>query len=244
MTPSAPALLQAARDLTRDLEGLTFSSPVSHVYNPLTYAWAPFAQFTERYAGTGPKKAVFLGMNPGPWGMTQTGVPFGEIPAVRDWMGISAPVQKPPVEHPKRPIEGFSCTRAEVSGHRLWGWTAQRWGTAEAFFQEHYVINFCPLVWMAESGANLTPDKLNAAEMAPVTAACDRHLARVLEILQPEWAIGIGGFAEKQLAAALPKARLTKAPRLIQILHPSPASPAANRGWAQAVEKKLAEVGF
>ena len=45
---------------------------------------------------------IFLGMHPGPWGMAQIGVPFGEIPAVRDWMGISTTVDKPPVEHRRR----------------------------------------------------------------------------------------------------------------------------------------------
>jgi len=42
-------------------------------------------------------------MNPGPWGMAQTGVPFGEINAVKDWLGINAEVDKPQKQHPKRP---------------------------------------------------------------------------------------------------------------------------------------------
>ncbi len=60
-------------------------------------------------------------MNPGPWGMVQSGVPFGEVAAVRDWMKIKSSAKQPKSVHPKRPIEGLSCKRSEVSGRRLWG---------------------------------------------------------------------------------------------------------------------------
>ena len=79
MTP----LETAARTLSDTLDSLRFAPPESHVYNPLTYAWAPNAAYLRRY-GQGRKRVVFVGMNPGPFGMVQTGVPFGEIAAVRD----------------------------------------------------------------------------------------------------------------------------------------------------------------
>ena len=44
-------------------------------------------------AAPGRKEAVFLGMNPGLWGMAQTGVPFGTVSLVRDWMGIEDTAQ-------------------------------------------------------------------------------------------------------------------------------------------------------
>ena len=91
-----------------------------------------------------------MGMNPGPWGMAQTGVPFGEIDAVRNWIEIEEPVEKPDNEHPKRPIEGFDCQKSEVSGRRLWGLFSEKYPKAEDFFADHYVVNYCPLVWMEE----------------------------------------------------------------------------------------------
>ena len=142
-------------------------------------------------------------MNPGPFGMMQTGVPFGEIAAVREWMNIDGPVRKPKHEHPKRPIEGFDCKRSEVSGRRLWGWAAQRFGTADAFFGDWFVLNYCPLVFLEASGRNFTPDKLPAKLLTAVYAACDRHLAAALTELRPEWAIGVGAFAEKRIRAVL-----------------------------------------
>lgn len=237
---TARQLRAAARKLSDAVDGLAFSEPVTHVYNPLGYAWAPHAEYIRRF-GARRKRVVFLGMNPGPYGMAQTGIPFGEVAAARDWMGIDAPVAKPVPEHPKRLIQGFACARSEVSGRRLWGFFAERFGSAEAFFEEHYVANYCPLVFMQESGKNHTPDKLPAAERAPLDAACDAHLRSLLEILRPQWAVGVGAFAEAKLAAVV--AGLDTPPQVMRVLHPSPASPAANRGWGEAALRQLQEAG-
>ncbi len=233
---TADALISAARQLSTDVEKLRFAPPISHIYNPLDYAWAPHELYLRRF-GKSRKKIIFLGMNPGPFGMVQCGVPFGEINAARDWMGLNAPVGKPQIENPKRPIEGFACARSEVSGKRLWALFQQRFGTAEAFFAEHFVANYCPLAFF-DAGRNLTPDKLPAAESTPLYAACDVHLRRIVDILQPEWVIGIGRFAETRARSAL-AASAEPHPRIGTILHPSPASPAANRGWAAAALLQL-----
>lgn len=233
-------LITASRELADALRPLTFGPPVDRVYLPSDYAREPYEAYLRKFGNTR-KRTVMLGMNPGPWGMAQTGVPFGEIPAVRDWMGIEAPVLRPADEHPKRPVLGFACERSEVSGRRLWGLFAERHPDARDFFANHFVLNYCPLVWMRETGANLTPDKLPAAEMAPVETACDAHLAAVLRALKPEFLIGVGGFAEARLQAAAATLKLNA--RIGRILHPSPASPAANRGWATAATRQLTELG-
>ena len=232
-------LIIAARELSRAVSTLRFGTPVTHVYDPLDYAWRPHEAWLRRY-GEGRKRVVFVGMNPGPFGMMQTGVPFGEIAAVRDWMGVQAPVRRPANEHPKRPIEGFACRRSEVSGRRLWGWAAERFGPASAFFERCFVLNYCPLVFLEASGRNFTPEKLPAAELRPLQDACDAHLRAAIAALQPEWVIGVGGYAMKRIQAALGD---RAAVRIDQILHPSPASPAANRGWAPQVDAQLARLG-
>jgi single-strand selective monofunctional uracil DNA glycosylase len=233
-------LLQSTRRLVDALAGLEFAPPVACVYQPLDYAWQPHQRYLERFA-KGRKRVLFLGMNPGPFGMVQTGVPFGEIAAVRDWMGIDEPVGKPVQEHPKRPVDGFLCKRSEVSGRRLWGLFADRFSKPEAFFKEHFVLNYCPLVWMGESGANLTPDKLPGAEMAPVEQACLTHLGEVISLMRPKFLIGVGGFAEERLRRAAET--IGSNASIGRILHPSPASPAANRGWAEAAERQLKDQG-
>lgn len=233
-------LINSAQSLAASLRHLEFSAPVTHVYHPLDYAWQAHELYLRRF-GTGPKRVLFLGMNPGPFGMAQTGVPFGEIAAVRDWMGIRTPVAKPANEHPKRPVDGFACQRSEVSGRRLWGLFADRFPQAADFFAGHFVLNFCPLVWMSASGANLTPDKLPAAEMAPVEAACLAHLTEVIELLRPSYLVGVGGFAEARLQLAADAC--DSAAAVGRVLHPSPASPAANRDWAGTATRQLEALG-
>ncbi len=235
--PIAKKLIKAAKNLRDEVDVLTFADPVTHVYNPLRYAWDAHRKYLERYGDT-PKRVIFLGMNPGPWGMAQVGIPFGEVAAVRDWMGIEAPVGKPAREHPKRPVQGFACTRSEVSGRRLWGLFAERFGSAREFFADHLVLNYCPLVFMEESGRNLTPDKLFASEQLALERICDRHLAEVLRHLQPEWAIGVGKYAEGCLNRVAPVGT-----RIGSILHPSPASPAANRDWPGQALQQLKTLG-
>jgi single-strand selective monofunctional uracil DNA glycosylase len=239
MSSTARSVLAAARELSRAVDLLRFSAPVAFVYNPLDYAWTAHEQYLRRFATT-PKRIVFLGMNPGPFGMAQIGVPFGEVAAVRDWMGIRTEILRPKLEHPKRPVLGFDCLRSEVSGRRLWGLFAQRFGPADIFFREHYVVNYCPLAFLSETGSNLTPDKLPGCETAALYAACDEHLRSVVQALQPEWLIGVGGFAFKRvenLVANFPGFRTA------QILHPSPASPAANRDWAGQATAQLVKCG-
>eukprot|EP00903_Cladosiphon_okamuranus_P003782 g3780.t1 len=183
-----------------------------------------------------------LGMNPGPFGMAQTGVPFGEVAAVRDWMGLDPRIGKPEREHPKRKITGMECPKSEVSGRRLWGYFSEVFPKAEDFFRDHLVINFCPLIWMKDTGANVTPDKIKAVEIAPVDEACQRHLRNLIEILEPGHLIGVGAYAEKQMEEA--RKTLGLDVKVGKILHPSPASPVANRGWAAAAEKQLGELGI
>ena len=237
-TPTAQALIDAARRLSAKVDALSFAPPVSHVYNPLDYAWAPHEKYLRRY-GASKKRIVFLGMNPGPFGMVQCGIPFGEIAAARDWLGVEAPVGKPAVENPKRPVEGYACTRSEVSGRRLWGLFAEEFENADAFFAEHFVANYCPLAFF-DHGRNVTPDKLPAHEAAPLYAACDEHLHDLVTSVHAEWVIGIGAFAEGRAREALSGMDL----HIGRILHPSPASPAANRGWAEAARKQLGELGI
>jgi single-strand selective monofunctional uracil DNA glycosylase len=231
-------LLDIARELAEEGGRLRFAPPVTHVYNPLAYAWEAHAQYLERY-GNSPKEVLFLGMNPGPWGMVQTGVPFGEVNAVRDWLGIDAKVGRPEREHPKRPVMGLACTRSEVSGARLWGWARDFFATPERFFERFFIANYCPLAFMESTGRNRTPDKLPASERKPLLEACDRAMRRTVEYLRPGLVVGVGAFAEGRARTALGETGV----RIGRILHPSPASPAANRGWSERATHELRELG-
>ncbi len=230
----AHELVRTFDRLCRRLGRLSFAPPVTHVYNPLVSARAPFEAYLERW-GVGPREVLLLGMNPGPFGMAQTGVPFGEVGAVRDWLGITAAVRGPRRQHPGRPVSGFDCTRSEVSGARLWGWAKDRFGTPERFFARFFVANYCPLVFMEESGKNRTPDKLPPGEREALFAACDAALVDVVRYFSPRVVVGVGAFAADRARAVLDGEAVVVG----RIQHPSPASPLANRGWAESVTREL-----
>ncbi len=232
-------LIEIANRLSDAVDGMSFGDPVTHVYNPFDYARRANEAYLAKWGASRPRPCVMVGMNPGPWGMAQTGVPFGEITFVRDWIGIHEEVDKPPVENPNRPIEGFDCERSEVSGSRLWGWAQDRFGTPERFFDQFFVWNYCPLVFMEESGRNYTPNKLAREERDRLFEPCDRALREVVEALDAEWVVGVGAFAEKRAKAAAGDIA-----KIGRILHPSPASPRANRGWAEQAEREFAALGI
>lgn len=237
-TEIAALTIAAAQKLSDAVEALEFAEPITHLYNPLNYAWSGHRSYLERY-GNSQKKVIFMGMNPGPFGMAQTGVPFGEIALVRDWLEIQETILSPEHVHPKRPIDGFACKRSEVSGRRLWGFFSEKYPKADDFFADHFVANYCPLVFMEASGRNRTPDKLPAAEQSMLYAVCDQHLRALVDALQADWVIGVGAFAEARAKKALQGYDV----QIGRILHPSPASPAANRGWAEQAEQQLLNLG-
>lgn len=233
---SMESLVTVSRTLCDRMRPLEFTTP-AFTYNPLEYAWDAHALWL-RTCARPTARILMVGMNPGPFGMAQTGVPFGDVPSVRDWIGVSAPVGKPPEEHPKRPVEGFEFGRREGSGKRLWGWAEERFGTADAFFEHAFVHNYCPLLFVHESGRNIVPEKLTREERDRVFAPCDDALRAVVEALAPDVVIGVGKFAETRASEVLGIApgESRDGLTLDRILHPSPASPAANRDWAGQVE--------
>ena len=244
MSDRVSDLMAASLRLRERTSAMRFGPPVTHVYNPLEYARRPWEANLERYAAT-PKAVLFLGMNPGPWGMAQTGVPFGEVSLVRDWLGIEEDVDSPRISHPKRPVDGFECTRSEVSGRRLWSLMKERFGAAEEFFRDHFVANYCPLVFLEKTGRNRTPDKLPASEREELFRLCDEHLSTMIAAFSPRWIVGVGAFARKRAEAVVAAMEDEDGGDFscVGILHPSPASPAANRGWAEQATSQLVSAG-
>jgi single-strand selective monofunctional uracil DNA glycosylase len=232
------SLVALSRRLATQCEALRFAAPVACVYNPLVYARAPHEAYLERF-GQPPKEVLLIGMNPGPYGMAQTGIPFGDVATVRDWLQIDAVVHKPAREHPNRPVLGLGCGRVEVSGRRLWGWARDRFRSPERFFRRIFVTNYCPLVFLEASGRNRTPDKLLAAEREALAEACDAALREQVAWLRPAHVLGVGVFARDAARRALAGHDL----EIGLVAHPSPANPRANRGWAELADAALRGCG-
>ncbi|KAM9799732.1 single-strand-selective monofunctional uracil-DNA glycosylase 1 [Syngnathus typhle] len=239
-TPSC-RFLQLELELNAHLRGLSFGEPVHYVYNPLEYAWETHRCYVEKYCQAG-QSFLFLGMNPGPFGMAQTGVPFGEVKSVMNWLKITGAVGRPDNEHPKRRISGLACTQSEVSGARFWGFFQKLCGEPAAFFRHCFVHNLCPLIFMSSSGKNLTPPELDIRERKELLRLCDIALCQAVEALGVSMVIGVGRVAEQRARRALAAAGMDV--RVEGIMHPSPRNPLANKGWESVAKAKLAQLGI
>ena len=224
--------------LADQLLQLNYPENVEYIYNPLSYASSPHLDYVEKYANDIPKPVLFLGMNPGPWGMAQTGVPFGEIQHVKNWLGICSEVDKPAKEHPKKPIKGFNCTRREVSGERFWSFFSNTCQMPEVFFKNCIVYNHCPLVYMNKTGKNLTPPDLKIHSRNQVLSLCDQTLKAVIELYMVKHIVGIGRFAEARAKKVLQINKIENV-KVHFMIHPSPASPIANKGWGASAQEAL-----
>ncbi|XP_076234883.1 single-strand-selective monofunctional uracil-DNA glycosylase [Calliopsis andreniformis] len=233
-------LLSLERMLATELETIAFRAPIEYVYSPLSYAFDTHAMYVKKYCST-VKRILFLGMNPGPWGMSQTGVPFGEIAMVRDWLKICGPVGKPAKEQPDRKVTGFLCTRSEISGKRLWGLFQELCGNPEKFFQHAYIHNYCPIALMDSKGRNITPAEIKGAELNRLHSACDKALANTIRLLKVEIVIGVGAYAQKRAQLVAQSSKLPV--KVLCLPHPSPRA-ANNQNWSEKATKKLDEFGL
>jgi single-strand selective monofunctional uracil DNA glycosylase len=127
-----------------------------------------------------------------------------------------------------------------VSGRRLWGWARDRFASPAEFFKRFWVGNYCPLVFMEESGRNRTPDRLKKGEKAALFDACDEALRRTIRLIRPRYVIGVGNFAFQRATEAL----VGQDVLVGRIPHPSPANPKANSGWARLMERELVSLGL
>lgn len=168
-----------------------------YIYNPLEYAWRMHEAYLSLSVGEN-QDVLLLGMNPGPYGMCQTGVPFGDRVSVKEYLRLDEEIDRPEKECPKRPIEGLSVSRVEVSGRRLWGTISSLW-ERDSFFSFATVFNYCPLCFLDEEGRNVTPDKLSANDRKVLFDTCDTYLAEVIDTVRPSILVGVGTFSSARL---------------------------------------------
>lgn len=236
-------IIEASSKLRDDVEkfadSLVKEGSVDAVYNPLAYAWEPHRAYLELASGGG-AKTLLLGMNPGPHGMGQMGIPFAATSVVRDLLKITnLEVGQPREPHPKRPISGLDWPKEEVSGTRLWGLLANEYGSAESIFKSVFLLNHCPLMlFSGERATNITPDKITGPTTKALLERCDEHLREVVDIMQIERVIGVGRYSEKRALNALSGIDIS----VTTCWHPSPASPLANRNKGEDWKKNVRNV--
>ncbi|XP_054265284.1 single-strand selective monofunctional uracil DNA glycosylase-like isoform X1 [Macrosteles quadrilineatus] len=224
------SLLLSSEELSKNLH-----LDIEFVYNPLDYAKDNHLKFLYAYANN-PKKLLFMGINPGPWGMVQTGIPFGEVAVVRDWLKLNGEIVPPQHQHPSRLVKGFSCKRSEVSGRRFWTLVKDiSKSDPQLFFKNSFIYNYYPLALVSKSGKNITPSDLKANEQKKLFNPCDAALRQIVSLLQVQIVVAIGRFAEKRAKEALKEFPFIK---VVSIPHPSPRNAKSNQNWH---EKTLAQ---
>ena len=236
-------MIEASSKLRDDVEkfadSLVKEGSVDAVYNPLAYAWEPHRAYLELASGGG-AKTLLLGMNPGPHGMGQMGIPFAATSVVRELLKITnLEVGQPRKPHPKRPISGLDWPKEEVSGTRLWSLLANEYGSAESIFKSVFLLNHCPLMlFSGERATYITPDKITGPTTKALLERCDEHLREVVDIMQIERVIGVGRYSEKRALNALSGIDIS----VTTCWHPSPASPLANRNKGEDWKKNVRNV--
>ena len=236
-------LIDAAARLRDDTdrigERLVAEGTVDCIYNPLIYAWNIHKEFIE-LGGEKGATTLLLGMNPGPHGMGQMGIPFSATSIVRDLLKIRGlEVQQPKNLHPKRPVKGLDWHKEEVSGTRLWSLLEKQYGDIENIFSNVFIVNHCPLMlFRGERAINITPDKISGKNTRELIERCDKHLREVVEIMGIKKIIGVGKYAEKRAIEALKGIEI----EITSCWHPSPASPLANRNKGADWRKNIRSV--
>ncbi len=262
-------LKQRTAELSEELDAIG-APPGIVVYNPLAYARPAHEAYLDLFRG--PRRIVIAGMNPGPWGMVQTGVPFGNVGHARQIVTLRSILPETPLDHlvstpslalASRPVLGYRCVRDEVSGRRLWEGLCPLWAPPEEEAQaldlipgynrsrdllrrmlgEVFVMNLCPLAFFEDGprATNVTPDKLPTAwrdRFVGDSSPCHSYFSHILDTFRPEVVLVMGDWVERTVRRWSGEARLVRLP------HPSPANPAANRGWAAAAQRILREAGL
>jgi len=235
--------IKRTSELRESADHVQIKEKLSWSYNPLEYAWPVHREYLRRFGGES-NRVVFLGMNPGPWGMGQTGVPFGDPYIVRDWMkmGDDFEIEQPDNMTEDRPVLGFQSDKKEGSGQRLFSYIRDQFGDLEKFFDNNFILNYCPLLMFTEEGNNLTPSDLLKDDRQRVYEVCDPYIWDMIGFYDPEVLVGIGKFATERLKDVFDGGDR----EIVRIPHPSPASPIATRDggqyWIDLVTDRLRKV--
>lgn len=231
-TPFWKQFLDIECDLNNELNELQFPKNITHIYNPIVYALNLHCQYIKKFLN-GKKKVMLIGMNPGPNGMVQNGVPFGNTNTVKNLMKIQGQVDQPPSLNPKRPVTGLSCTTEEPSGVRIWNLLQKLAGSLEVFGEQCFLHNFCPLAFFDEQGKNITPSELKGKIKSTLRDICLKYLEKEIQLIQPEIIIAIGSYVGDSLRKLSKQSIYVRTNiKILQLAHPSPRS-LNNNNWPE-----------
>jgi single-strand selective monofunctional uracil DNA glycosylase len=221
------------------------------VLNPGRYGERWHARFRRAYPMS-PRPLLVFGLNPGPYGMAQTGVPFTDLKRLesalpglwKDLVASGEPVTRPGLAPPS--LARHLTRTFESSSVRVYRFLERAYGRPELALREVVFVNPCPLLFIdPETGANRTPADLpralrarKAAEL--VHAFEELRRATVLEAvaeLEPRGAILLGRDVAAAVGEALRAALGARS--VVEWEHPARAVPETwSRGLADELRKR------
>lgn len=98
-------------------------------------------------------------------------------------------------------------------------------------------------MFLSEAGKNITPDKLHVAERSALNRICDASFCEIVKLLGSSVIVGVGKYACGRARSALQEHGVGYV-HVMDIMHPSPANPQANKAWREIVLKQLSDLGL
>ncbi len=228
------------------------------IWNPGLYGETWHARFRRLYR-PGQHPLVVFGLNPGPYGMAQTGIPFTDIRRLvsalpdlaAELRGRGERVEPPGLAPPG--LRPYLSRSFESSAVRVYRFLKKGWGGAERGWTEVVVANPCTLLFIDPAeGKNRTPADLARAarlrgsgrdQVRELVESFGRIRIRCavesIEALSPRGAILLGKDVQAALGPAL--RRILGEARVIPWEHPARAVP---ESWASGLLSALRRRGL
>jgi len=212
-SPTFVHVVNATRLLSARLEPVRAALPAAGLkavaaIDPTSYAFGNYTRFMQ-LAASGPRLALFVGMNPGPHGMAQTGIPFGDVDTARVLLGGADTIDPLPglraASGAAWDCKGLAYHRGEQSGMRLWSALSQLCGSPQAALERCCIVNYCPLYMVGPELENITPSDLPRRHdiTRALEAACDEHLRQLVLGLEVKTVLSFGSYAHASARRAL-----------------------------------------
>jgi single-strand selective monofunctional uracil DNA glycosylase len=227
------------------------------IWNPGLYAASWHALFRKEYPASAGCILVF-GLNPGPYGMAQTGIPFTDLKRLREHLPRLAKglerrgCSLAGVGLAPRSLRPYLSRTFESSAVRVYRFLSRGWGSAEDGWRSVVVANPCSLLFMDAAGENRTPADLVGAvsrRTGSLVAArrlrerCNalRRLAarEAVRVLSPRGVVLLGKDAQRAMQTGI--APLLGPDSILGWEHPARAVPDR---WAMGLLEEIKRRGW
>ena len=169
------------------------------VWNPQLYGLPLYRRFATEHLPTSRGAIVALGLNPGKYGMSQTGIPFTDVTrAARVGIAIEPPGLAPASLRPF--LKSYRVERSSASVYNLldalWGGPAEGW-------RRLWAVAPCGLLFLEPDGTNVTPADARLARRDDVRELRLRVIRESVEAARPRGVLLLGQDVARVAADAL-----------------------------------------